>query len=297
MISNYGNKNPSKKLLESIRRLEIPNLDKLEERFGLTHKQLIEKIETHIIKTREAGKYETITDNSPKRQALREKCIEGYIETFSSGVQERKAILMIGPPAAGKTTLVNKIISESAYTVVDPDIIKTGHLGYDGLREDFAQGVGEDSIYKEVVAITNEIMKRLTDAGENIIIPKVGLDKEQIEEIARNLQFKGYSTELYLMDLPIEQSALRNISRFLEGQQKGNARFVDLGFLTKSANNPYLNFCSFYCENGRTKLFTDFKAYSNDVPMGKRAEPIEVETMQRVKEIKTGVNNGNNGND
>ena len=143
-----------------------------------------------------------------------------------------RAAIIIGPPAAGKSTVFADPLSQSMKArIMDSDIIKA-------LLPEFDDGWGAGRVNKESTYITKAAIERaMTDGdehyGDNIIIPKVGDDASSIIELAEQLKAAGYSVDLYLNDVPSGTSIMRAMARF--GKE---GRYLSTGFLNSIGDKP-----------------------------------------------------------
>ena len=154
-------------------------------------------------------------------------------EDFSGEVaQEKKAFIVIGRPAAGKSSvLVNPLSSEHKARLLDSDVVKPWLEGYD-------EGFGAGYVQEASTKVVEKAFHIATGLGENVIIPKIGGG----DAIRKAIQLRklGYSVSLYYNDIPTEGSIMRAASRFAQ-----TGRYLSLGYLDSIKDKPGRNFNEF----------------------------------------------------
>lgn len=116
----------------------------------------------------------------------------------------KKAILFIGLPGAGKSSLINKtFISE--YKIVSADNIKINLPGYNPLHPYL--------VHEESVKEAESLVDKLSDAGENICMDSGGVNNSYSIRIIKNLKAKGYHVKLMYVDTPLSVCLERNKRR------------------------------------------------------------------------------------
>lgn len=221
-----------------------------------------------IIAIREAQKNQPSTHliNTPERIALRNKIIkEGYGN--GAEIKERVASIVIGPPAAGKSTVfVKRLKLELGALEADSDIWK------EKLPE-FENGKFAGAVHQESSDINDAIIRKATKNGDNLIIPIIGKNENKVMEIAQELYDNGYEISLYFNDLSEQESAKRAVTRYQE-----TGRFVDPLYIIYSVDgNPKRTFNSIK----NNSIFVYYEHYSNDVK--KNESPILIEKKQKVE--------------
>ena len=173
-------------------------------------------------------------------------------EDFSGPVaRERKAFLVIGRPAGGKSSVfANPLSNKHQARILDSDTVKPWLEGYDG-------GYGAGYVQDESASIMEEALKVAIKNGENMIIPKIG--GKSCIALAEMLKSEGYTVELYYNEVAEGSSLMRAASRFAE---KG--RYLDLSYLTSIKDKPEKTFRE-YADSG---LFSYAEWRNNDVGFG-----------------------------
>ena len=217
----------------------------------------------------------TVATNTPERQALRQEIAEdlmrmgsfsgkdaGGNEIFNGPVkQERRADIVIGPPAAGKSSvLANPLSQKYGSRIIDSDMAKTMLPEFDG-------GFGEGRVHEESAFIAETLMLRAAvQNGENIVIPWVGKNPQKLRDTLKRLKQNGYSVHLSLNELDPDKAARRAVSRF-----QNTGRFVDPNYVLSVGWKPSEVYDILKKEGG----FDSYVKYSNDVPYGQPARLVE----------------------
>lgn len=140
--------------------------------------------------------------------------------------REKKAFVIIGRPAAGKSSVfANPLSKEHKARIIDSDTVKPWLEGYDG-------GYGANYVHGASVRVADEALIRAASLGENIIIPRIG-GQSIISETVLPLRAVGYSVELCYNELPTEGSIMRAEARFVQ-----TGRYLSLQYLNAIGEKP-----------------------------------------------------------
>ena len=118
---------------------------------------------------------------------------------------QKLAIFMMGLPASGKTTLVNRRYAGAGYVVIDPDEIAKGLPGYD---PDDPQKTHERA--KE---IARQMFEGAIAAGQNFVVDGTATDPVKLKARMKLAKEAGYWVHLLYVTVPLETSLLRNRMR------------------------------------------------------------------------------------
>lgn len=129
---------------------------------------------------------------------------------------EKRATIIVGPPAAGKSTLAEQLSVKTRSAIVDVDEAKPYIKG-------FAGGSGASAVHTESGLLTDRMAKRLYSDGANVILPKVGASAGSIKKTVKALTDQGYTVDI--VDLAVDQD---------EAARRMGARFVSKGRLINS---------------------------------------------------------------
>lgn len=194
-------------------------------------------------------------------------------EVFSGPVARgRHADIVIGPPAAGKSSVfANALSRDHQARIIDSDMAKAMLPEFDG-------GYGAGRVHKESDAIARDLLiPASTKNGENIVLPLVGKNTGKIRDIARELKAQGYTVNLYLNDLPVDKAARRAVTRFME-----TGRFVDPDYVLSIGATPNET----YDILRREGLFDEYVKKSNDVARGE--PPVLLDQFTNTRDVHTG---------
>lgn len=192
---------------------------------------------------------------APERAALHEEILAKAINPRAVSDQP-KAILTLGPPGAGKTTVlgprVKALVGEA--TIVNPDAMKAHLPEYEGGKR--ATLVHEESSY---------LAKRVRDYAiansHNVVFDETGRNEERITQLVDQLAEKGYEVHVMLADVPEHVSVKRAVDRF----KTGEGRYTPLDYIVSDVDGkPRKTFDSLKNHPG----VTSGARLNNDVPMG-----------------------------
>jgi ddrB-like ParB superfamily domain/Zeta toxin len=140
------------------------------------------------------------------------KPIEAY-----TPARDRKMIIIIGAPAAGKSSIANPLAVREQAAIADVDDAKTVIPEYyqpDPKTGEMKGGIGANAVHEESSALGQEVLERLLVNGDNIVIPKVGHKLDSIEKLRAQAVRWGYTVELHQMDVSAKTALTRMIKRF-----------------------------------------------------------------------------------
>lgn len=181
---------------------------------------------------------------------------------------ERQAFLITGLPASGKSCISNSISDSHHAYVLDSDYAKRkipeyranfgatitheeSSLIVNGADEQKFQFDGEDSL-----------LSRCIKEGYNIVLPRIGYNRNKVLGIAMQLYECGYSVHFVLVRLSREKATQRAYARY-----KSSHRYVPLPLIFDGyANDPTIVYYDLKRENGGNKVFSSFSMISTDVP-------------------------------
>lgn len=155
-------------------------------------------------------------------------------EAYSSNgpiKRDREAVLVWGPPAAGKSSFSERLAKEKRAAIVDPDDAKKAIPEFEG-------GRAANSVHQESSEISGEVLKKMVQKGANLVLPRVGHDLERMRAFVAALKDQGYRVSVVNMSVEPGEAYRRMIRRFLKtGRVIGSDYFSGVG--TKPRENYY----------------------------------------------------------
>ena len=137
--------------------------------------------------------------------------------------QEKKARLLLGPPAAGKSTSAERIAEKGGYAIVDGDDAKK-------IIPEFAGGVGASAVHEESSEMAGDVLDTMLARGDNVILPVVGGSPGSIRRRIATLKKAGYDVTVDLVDVKEDEAARRMAGRALSsGRHIASSYFMSIG--------------------------------------------------------------------
>ena len=137
--------------------------------------------------------------------------------------RERKARILLGPPAAGKSTSAERIAETEGYAIVDGDDAKK-------VIPEFDEGVGASAVHEESGQMSGQVLDAMTHDGDNVILPLVGGTPGSIQRRIKFLKSRGYEVTVDLVDVNEDEAARRMASRALRsGRHISSSYFASIG--------------------------------------------------------------------
>lgn len=219
-----------------------------------------------VAEVRALPKMNTADIQTPERQKLRSEVLEQLYQRGSySGethdytgeiAQERRADIVIGAPAAGKSSvLVDPLSEQHKSRVIDSDDAKK-------LLPEYDDGKGAGNVHRESSMIRDVLKQRAIARGENIVWPTVGDKLDKLLSSIQEFRDSGYSVYLHLNELSASKATGRALGRYLS-----EGRFVDPEVVLKVGDKPTQNYNYIRQQEG---LIDGYSHYSNDVPRGEK---------------------------
>ena len=154
--------------------------------------------------------------------------------------QEKKALLLAGPPGAGKSVTRDAILGSqrAGFRVIDPDDFKQALLAAaveDGsfatqimpqsLRAGIEGGVAlhpmecASLVHEESSALARRLRNQAIRDGDNVVIDTVLGSADKARSISAQLEAAGYDVQVVDVEVPFEVSEAQIRQRWLEGNE------------------------------------------------------------------------------
>jgi len=140
--------------------------------------------------------------------------------------RNKELTIVLGPPAAGKSTIANELAVANRSAILDSDEIKKALPEYEG-------GVGAAAVHEESSEIAKALQELMMSRGTNIVLPKVGHTASSIRKAISLYKEKGYKVRLVNMDVSPENAYQRMIMRFGK-----TGRIIPPSYLDAVGANP-----------------------------------------------------------
>lgn len=139
---------------------------------------------------------------------------------------EGKAMIVIGSPAAGKSTSADELARRGRYAIVDSDDAKK-------LIPEFRDGIGASAVHEESGVISQVVGGRIYANRTNVIIPRVGDTVGSIQKQIKRLEDAGYSVSVVNVSVNQDEAARRMAGRFLS-----SGRLINTDYFRSIGNRP-----------------------------------------------------------
>ena len=183
----------------------------------------------HLLDSKEAFNFSNLVQNDSGRQAIKDCILERAFElplqtddaTVRMGVggcrprhrvkAERQAMILLGLPASGKSTVAQVMSDMRGAYLIDSDIAKRKFPEF--RFPNGATWVHEES---DQVAFndTHGVFGACLEEDYNLVIPKLGSSMASIIELHQTLVSEDYETTLGYVELPRVKAVQRAISRY-----------------------------------------------------------------------------------
>jgi chloramphenicol 3-O-phosphotransferase len=195
---------------------------------------------------------------------------------------DKTAVIVLGPPASGKSSISNPIARKYDATIIDSDEAKK-------LLPEYAGGVGANAVHAESKAIIRQMEDIAIDEGDNLVIPTVGENAGKIRDRIDRYQNAGYNVQIVDVQVPAEEAAIRMFRRFYK-----TGRMIPTDYLNKVGNKPSATYDILRKEG----IADGFTRIDNTVPID-QPKPVLEDTggLLEGTEIRLRGSGRNRGND
>ena len=172
--------------------------------------------------------------DSPGRKLYREQLIQEALAkgtTAGKGAGGRKvAIVMMGGPASGKSSLLAKVMADTTgYVKVDPDEVK------DRLPEFALAVANSDKLAaaraheESSTAIAEKIKERAIEGGYNVMLDGTGKNGKKYLAMVQRLKERGYEVRVIMPHISVAEGVMA-----AEKRAHRSGRFVPLDFIRQA---------------------------------------------------------------
>lgn len=177
---------------------------------------------------------------------------------------ERKAIIILGLPASGKSGVAQKMSDIMGAHIIDSDFAKRKF-------PEIAFPNGADWTHEE----SNEVvfhseggpLAACLGFGHNMIIPKIGSDYRTILDLKKFLETMRYNVSLGLVWLAPEKALLRAVNRY-----KATKRYIPMSVIEKHEDKPLKVYKKLVSE----QKWESYLHLSSDVDKGRPCEVVNI---------------------
>lgn len=128
--------------------------------------------------------------------------------TVDKSVPDKRAWILYGPPASGKSTGAANLVFYCGYTEINRDNIRFNEVMPGGDWTCWKWG-----LEKQVTQIWNRKLEEAMADGVNIVISDTNMDRNKREGLVKRLEANGYEVNLNLYTLPLEELIARDAKR------------------------------------------------------------------------------------
>lgn len=197
-----------------------------------------------------------------ERGAPTGQATDGSLEFGGKIAKERRAIVVLGPPASGKSSAIAEPAAMRLQAhLVDSDAAKE-------LLDGYRDGLGAAAVHEEAAMITRSLLQPfIAIRQENMVLPLVGRSLPSVLDQIVRLETYGYTVDVYLVELPLEKAAFRAVRRF-----HATGRLVDPEYILSIDQAPKQTYDKVTVEERKA---TKYGCISTAVPTGVPPEVIE----------------------
>jgi len=138
----------------------------------------------------------------------------------------RQATIIIGAPAAGKSSIADPLAVARRAAIIDGDEAKK-------VMPEYAGGIGANAVHRESQFMIGQVEMLAKAEGANIVIPTVGSDPAKIRTMIAELKEEGYSVALLDAQVSAEESMTRMLRRFVS-----TGRLIPISVMRRYGNKP-----------------------------------------------------------
>jgi len=146
--------------------------------------------------------------------------------------RQKKAVIVLGAPAAGKSTLANPIAVKYGAAIIDKDEVKKVLPEYQG-------GVGANAVHAESSAIGNAMLGTTIKDGTNVVLPTVGEELSKVQKYIKQFKEAGYDVTVMNMKVTPMEAMKRMFNRFAD-----TGRLINVKYASQILDRPSQTYIS-----------------------------------------------------
>ncbi len=238
----------------------------------------------------------TANENISGRDEYKTKVVDYQLNLNKSKVSDKKVVIVLGLPAAGKSTAITPLTDgivtdrsieldtdgKGTYVLVDPDEAKNFLPEYDN-------GLLSDIVHRESSQISKELLQKALAEETNICYPTTGSGSDYMEDFYKKkikpFNEVGYNIIVGFADIPLEISKKRNLNRI-----KIKGRYVSNATIEKMGTTPGDNFCKLINDKDNNSNISKFVWFDTSESTPKiliEGNPSNEDDVEKVKTLCT----------
>ncbi|UNX53175.1 zeta toxin family protein [Georgenia sp. TF02-10] len=187
---------------------------------------------------------------TPERRSLHRRLLDETRAEHPAARRERRAVVLAGPPGAGKSVVLRDVlgVDASGWIAIDADEFKKKLLrealadgSYDAFLKPEAiknrEAAGEpfyplelaSLVHEESSYLAKQMQREMLAEGVNVVIDSVLSKPDRAVELGQRLEAAGYTIEVVDVEVPFELSAQRIVQRWRESYENAVATGEGLG--------------------------------------------------------------------
>lgn len=152
--------------------------------------------------------------------------LEEYARDAGAIATERRAVIVMGYPGAGKSTFIKAVARDWKAAVLDADKAKALVPGYDN-------GLGSQAVHAESAELRSRAQALFVEAGANIVLETVGDNAQMLLARIASLEADGYTVSVVNIAVSADEAVRRQMARFVE-----EGRYIAPAYMRAILNGP-----------------------------------------------------------
>ncbi|HEY4568698.1 MAG TPA: zeta toxin family protein [Kribbella sp.] len=175
---------------------------------------------------------------TPARAELHKRLLNEYEAESPEVPQNRQAVIIVGPPGAGKSSVRDDIMKDTGTTPaqwrhLDPDDFRdrlAGAMRADGSLNQVVPPEAADlrptprelssQLFVESAKLTQAAQKDAITRGDNLMIEGAYADEKRLGDLVKSLEKQGYDVQLATVDVSPQDAQERAEQRYRDGASR-----------------------------------------------------------------------------